>query len=85
LTDYLTDNSKWSIPKELDKVWAVFRHGDIDVVPTNDDKEHIAGQDCECNPVAKIEGATVIYVHNAFDFREVAEEMDILIEQVTNE
>jgi len=63
----------------MDKVWVVFRHGDIDCVPTNDDKEHVAGPDCECNPNVEVEGGVLIITHNAYDFREVKEQMSELI------
>lgn len=77
----MTDNAQWSVPQDA-KLWAVFRHGDIDVVPTNDDKEHIAGAKCECHPVVEIHGSYLFVLHNAYDFREVLE--GDLIKEILN-
>ena len=44
---------------------------DIHVYPLNDLREHITdGPGCPCNPDVKIEGATIIYIHHAWDGRE---------------
>jgi hypothetical protein len=49
---------------------------DIHVYPVNDKYEHVLlGADCPCQPEVKLVGATLIIVHNAWDFREIAEEL----------
>lgn len=64
-----------------EKLWGNFRHdGDIDVVPVNDDKEHVAGADCGCHPTVEVYGSNLVIIHNAYDFREVKEQMDTLIQ-----
>jgi len=69
-----------------EKLWAVFRsENDIDVIPTNDIKEHISGVDCLCNPKVEIEGACLIIIHNSYDFREVKEGMSTLIQDILND
>lgn len=62
-----------------EKPWVVFRHGDIDVVPMNDDLEHIAGAECPCHPRVEVYGASILCVHNAFDYREYFEEANEII------
>lgn len=72
--------------EKTDKVWAVFRHdNDIDVVPTNDSKEHISGSGCECNPKVEVEGACLIFIHNSYDFREVKEGMSTLMQDILSD
>lgn len=55
-------------------------NGDIHVYPLDDLWEHITdGPDCPCDPQIQVEGATLIYVHNAFDHREIVEQaIDIM-------
>ncbi len=53
--------------------------GDIHVSPVNDKYPHVLeGVDCPCNPEISLEGATLIIVHNSFDFREIVEELSEL-------
>jgi hypothetical protein len=54
--------------------------GDIHVFPLDDLQEHMTdGPGCSCDPCIEIEGDTIIYVHNAFDHREIVEQaIDIL-------
>jgi hypothetical protein len=48
---------------------------DIHVYPLNDLHEHVTdGPGCPCEPRVDVEGATLIYIHNAFDHREIVEE-----------
>jgi hypothetical protein len=50
---------------------------DIHVYPTHDKREHITeGTDCPCNPKIEVHGATLVIIHHAWDFREVAEELN---------
>jgi hypothetical protein len=44
----------------------------IHVTPINDDKEHTESEFCECKPTLK-DG---VYIHNAWDFREVKEYLE---------
>ena len=54
--------------------------GDIHVYPLNDLREHITnGPGCPCEARVDLEGATLIYVHNAWDHREIVEQaIDIM-------
>lgn len=64
--------------KDIDKNWGVFEEDDdIAVCPLHDKKLHdIFDDQCECDPHVEIIGANILYVHNAFDFREIAEELN---------
>jgi hypothetical protein len=55
-------------------------NGDVHVYPLNDLQEHITdGPGCPCGPRVELEGSSLIYVHNAFDHREIVEQaIDIL-------
>ena len=47
---------------------------DLHVVPLNDILAHETnGQECQCDPAVKVEGAHLIFVHHAFDGREERE------------
>jgi hypothetical protein len=58
------------------KPWEVVEteKGDVHVVPLNDKKEHTLLTDCSCGPRIDVEGAKLIIVHNAWDWREIVEE-----------
>lgn len=47
----------------------------INVIPENDLRPHLLGVDCHCNPRVIKEGASQIIVHNAYDGREIVEEL----------
>ena len=48
---------------------------DIHVYPVNDLRDHITdAPGCPCEPRIEVEGATLIYVHNAWDYREIVEQ-----------
>ena len=53
---------------------------DIHVYPVNDKREHFTeGPGCPCEPEIKVVGAALIYVHNAWDHREIVEQaIDIM-------
>jgi hypothetical protein len=55
--------------------WGVFEpgNGDIHVAPLSDEKPHDLTPDCTCEPTTKMENGHLIFVHKAFDFREVYE------------
>jgi hypothetical protein len=58
---------------------------DLDIVPTNDEKEHIPGSGCPCQPKVMVKGANLIIIHNAYDFREVKEGMSTLMQDILND
>lgn len=50
---------------------------DTHVYPVNDKCEHVLqGTECTCEPEVRLEGSVLIIIHNFFDFREVAEELN---------
>lgn len=53
---------------------------DIHVYPLDNLQEHITdGPGCPCEPTVTVEGAALLYVHNAFDHREIVEQaIDIM-------
>jgi hypothetical protein len=55
-------------------------NNDIHVYPLNDLREHITdGPSCPCEPRVELEGAALIYIHNAWDHREIVEQaIDIM-------
>ena len=59
--------------------WEITRNesGDLAVVPITDKREHKPFcEQCECEPTIEVIGSYLLYVHSAFDFREIAEELD---------
>lgn len=62
------------------KGWGVFKDepGYVVVLPLNDVREHNkCSHDCACMPHLEIIGATLLIVHNAFDFRHVVEWLEV--------
>jgi hypothetical protein len=53
---------------------------DIHVYPVNDLREHITdGPGCPCEPEIEVVGAALIYIYNAWDYREIVEQaIDIM-------
>lgn len=50
---------------------------DLHVYPMNDVHAHILkGADCPCSPITRLNGASLLVVHNSFDFREINEWME---------
>ena len=50
---------------------------DYHIYPLNDKREHIlTGTKCPCEPKIEVQGATLLIIHNAWDFREIAEELN---------
>lgn len=48
---------------------------DLHVYPLNDLREHITdGSGCPCNPTVEVVGAYLLYIHNAWDHREIVEQ-----------
>lgn len=46
------------------------------VTPVDDIQEHTESITCECSPTVKTENGRLIVVHNAFDGRELIEQMN---------
>lgn len=58
------------------KQWGVYDYSPEYVVvkPLNDMREHDDfSKDCDCEPTVEVIGACLLIVHNAFDWRHVAE------------
>ena len=67
----------WGNETEELKSQPIELNDDIHVYPINDKKEHILiGNNCDCKPRIEIEGAKMLIIHNAWDFREIAEELN---------
>lgn len=45
------------------------------IIPTNDLKPHIFGEDCKCNPIIVTEDNVSVLVHHAYDCRELIEQI----------
>ena len=45
------------------------------LLPCNDLKEHEMSSTCECSPKLLMESGEMIFVHNAYDKRELVEEL----------
>lgn len=51
-------------------------NNDTHVYPLNDILEHITdGPGCPCNPRIEVIGARLLYIHNAWDNREMFEQI----------
>lgn len=50
---------------------------DVHVVPLNDLREHVDSRWCPCHPslAAAVEGPGIVVVHNAWDCRELTEQI----------
>lgn len=58
--------------------WLVFerQNGVVEIVPNNDKYPH-TGTTCVCEPTySSPDGIRLIIIHNAFDFREIVEELN---------
>lgn len=52
----------------------------ITIVPTNDSKPHDEESTvCECNPKIDFENGEMIIIHNAFDNREIIEQVNKIL------
>lgn len=59
---------------------------DVHVYPLNDLREHITdGPGCPCEPCVRVVGANLIYVHNAWDHREIVEQAITIINGEDND
>ena len=57
-----------------DKIWEVrWFCNDLHVMPLNDKREHEWSADCPCRPDTELVGATLLVIHDAFDFRHIME------------
>lgn len=51
--------------------------GDYLVYPIDDKQEHdLESPDCPCSPTIEVMGDKLLIIHNAFDFRDVLEELE---------
>lgn len=48
----------------------------IHILPVNDKKEHDMSANCPCKPRIEVVGAVLIIIHNAYDHREVIEQIE---------
>ena len=51
----------------------------IQIIPVDDSKPHDLNQDCECKPVIELCNAVKIVKHNAYDLRELIEEINSIL------
>lgn len=49
------------------------------ILPINDIKEHEESSTCDCMPTVKIENGEMLIIHNAWDMREVTEEVNDIL------
>lgn len=65
--------------------WAIHVGEDgIHVVPIRDTEEHYITIDCLCEPEIRTEKGTPIFIHNAYDGREVVEQAEVIINGESN-
>ena len=58
-------------------MWIIVHSGnDLHVIPVNDKKPHQRSADCECEPTVEVVGAGLVIVHDAFDFRHIADALE---------
>jgi len=57
--------------------------GDRNVIPIDDIDLHIEDHSCSCNPKIEIIGSKLLIVHNAWDNREIFEEIEESIKNRT--
>jgi len=51
---------------------------DIHVMPVDDLREHLF-VDCPCNPDVEIVGSNLLYIHHAWDHREIIERAEDIL------
>lgn len=51
----------------------------LHIIPLNDLKEHEESSICECSPKLIIENGEMLFVHNAYDNREIIEEVNEIL------
>lgn len=58
--------------------WGVYEldNGDVAVAPT-DEAHELGNTQCACEPTVEVVGAKLVITHNAFDFRDVAEWIEL--------
>lgn len=50
---------------------------DIHIFPLDDKRGHVLeGADCACEPKIELYAGARLIIHNAYDFREIAEELN---------
>ena len=56
-------------------------YNDFNVLPVGDINPHTESSDCPCNPAVEIIGAKLYIIHNAWDNRELFEEINQAIKE----
>lgn len=51
----------------------------IHIYPLDDLKEHVLESTCDCQPTVSVENGELIVCHNAFDGRELIEEVNEIL------
>ena len=70
----------------MDKKWWINikkMNNDINILPVGDIRTHVEDATCPCNPRVEIIGANLYIVHNAWDHRELFEEINLAIKERT--
>lgn len=49
------------------------------ILPINDLKEHEESSTCSCNPKVLTENGEMLFIHNAWDLREIIEETNEIL------
>ena len=49
---------------------------DVHVMPINDKRGHIVSKFCQCEPEAEEYGECTLYIHHAYDHRELFEDLE---------
>lgn len=58
-------------------------NGDINTLPVGDIKPHVEDASCPCKPRVEVIGANLMIIHNAWDNRELFEEINQAIKERT--
>ena len=56
----------------------------VHVLPVNDIKIHIEDTTCPCDPMVEYEGNEILVIHNAWDGRELLEQVKEILCQSTS-
>jgi hypothetical protein len=56
----------------------------INVLPSNDLKDHDESTACECRPRVEMINGEMLVIHNAYDNREVVEQANEILKQSSN-
>jgi len=59
----------------------MYLYDDMNVLPVGDIDQHTESSDCPCNPTVEILGSKLYIIHNAWDNRELFEEINQAIKE----